>query len=447
MDIVRHFTVFKDIGSGRTVKVVGRYQQHRGVQKALQRLLCGEARVADGHVDRRGGVIWHTQGSGKSLTMVFLIRAMRSHPDLRRFKIVLVTDRTDLEQQLSDTVGLTGETVKVARSAVEVRELLRADGPGVVMAMIQKWRDTLGNGEGGRRSSRGGHVRDAERVRGDPGAGRRGASLAGRRRCTPGLMAALPNAARIGFTGTPIIMGERKKTLEIFGDYLDRYTLTESEADGSTVQILYEGRTTDAAVRGASRMDEVFYRWFADLTDEQRETLQRRYATTAEVLEAPELIATKARDILRHYIATVMPDGFKGMIVATSRKACIRYYEALQEARDELIAEIDRQRDELLAPPSGSPDAEESFLRAAARQVELIRVLEFAPGHLRGPQRPAELRPVDRQGAPTRAHRQLPAPAGARQREAQPAGAADREVRCCSPGSTCRRRRSSTSTG
>ena len=378
LDIVRHFTVFKEVGSGRTVKLVGRYQQYRGVQKAVRRLLSGVTRAVDGHVDRRGGVIWHTQGSGKSLTMVFLIRAMRSHPDLRRFKIVLVTDRIDLEQQLSDTAGLTGETVKVARSSAEVRELLRVDGPGVVMAMIQKWGDTLGNGNDGEGLSEGdtfGTLNESEAilVLVDEAHRSQASTL------HASLMAALPNAARIGFTGTPIIMGARKRTLEIFGDYLDRYTLRESEADGSTVQILYEGRTTDAAVRGASRMDEVFFRWFADLTEQQRETLQRKYATTAEVLEAPELIAAKARDLLRHYIATVTPDGFKGMIVATSRKACLRYHEALQEARDELVAEIDRRRDELLGPSSGSPDAEEAFLRTAARQVGLIRVLEFAP--------------------------------------------------------------------
>ena len=93
------------------------------------------------------------------------------------------------------------------------------------------------------------------------------------------LMAALPNAARIGFTGTPIIMGKRKETREIFGSYLDRYTLADSEADGSTVPIFYEGRTTDAAVKGASKMDTVFHLWFAALTDDQRQTLQRKYAT------------------------------------------------------------------------------------------------------------------------------------------------------------------------
>ena len=284
----------------------------------------------------------------------------------------------DLEKQLSDTAGLTGETVKVARSAVEVRELLRADGPGVVMAMIQKWRDTPGNGDGTdglRVADTFGTLNESEAilVLVDEAHRSQASTL------HANLMAAPPNAARIGFTGTPIIMGERKKTLEVFGGYLDRYTLTESEADGSTVQILYEGRTADGAVWGATRMDEVFHRWFVDLTAEQRETLQRKYATTAEVLEAPELIATKARDILRHYVATVMPDGFKGMIVATSRKACLRYHEALQEARDELVAEIDQRWGDLLGRPARSLDVEESFLRSAARQVDLIRVLEFAP--------------------------------------------------------------------
>ena len=426
LDIVRHFTVFKEVGSGRTVKIVGRYQQYRGVHRTMQRLLTGDTRATDGHVDRRGGIIWHTQGSGKSLTMVFLIRAMRSHPDLRRFKIVLVTDRTDLEQQLSGTATLTGETVKVARSSAELRELLRADGPGVVMAMIQKWRDTAGDGDadGLGEGDTFGTLNESESilVMVDEAHRSQASTL------HANLMGALPNAARIGFTGTPIIMGERKRTLEIFGGYLDRYTLTESEADGSTVPILYEGRTADAAVRGASQMDDVFFQWFADLSEEQRETLQRRYATTAQVLEAPELIAAKARDILRHYVATVMPDGFKGMIVATSREACLRYHEALGAARDELVAEIDRRRDDLLGGSGVLGDAEESFLRAAAGQLDLIRDLEFAPvisGEHNDPPRYAPWTDKARQAHHIDNFRLPLGPVGEKR---EPAGVADREV-------------------
>ena len=376
LGIVRHFTLFVELGSGRTVKIVGRYQQYRGVRKAMRRLLTGDTKAMNGEVDRRGGIVWHTQGSGKSLTMVFLIRAMRSHPELRSFKIVLVTDRTDLQRQLRDTASLVGETIKVALSAAEVRKLLAQQGPAVVMVMIQKMHDKKGLGSEG---VDGGEsfptLNESELilVMVDE-AHRSHASV-----LHANLMNALPNAARIGFTGTPIIMGKRKKTLEIFGGYLDRYTLTESEADGSTVPIFYEGRTTDAAVKGASKMDDLFYRWFFDLSDDQRETLQRKYATTSKVLEAPELIGAKAKDILRHYISTVMPEGFKGMIVATSRKACLRYYQALNTARDELVAELDQHRSRLTNGSGRSLDPDESFMHAASGQVDMIRDLKFAP--------------------------------------------------------------------
>lgn len=376
LDIVRHFTLFMELDSGPTIKLVARYQQYRGVSKAINRLLTGTTKAVDGHVDRRGGIVWHTQGSGKSLTMVFLIRTMRSHPELRRFKIVLVTDRTDLQDQLGDTAVLTGETIKIASNVNEVKELLSQPGPGVVMAMIQKYRDTdNGGGDGLSGSEAFGTLNESESmlVMVDEAHRSHGSAL------HANLMNALPNAARIGFTGTPIIMGKRKKTLEIFGGYLDRYTLTESEADGSTVPIFYEGKTTDAAVAGASKMDDVFARWFSGLTDDQRELLQKKYATTAQVLEAPEMIAAKARDILRHYVSTVMPDGFKGMIVATGRKACLRYFDALNVARDELVAEIES----FIAEDDGRPfeqlDVDEQFLRNAAGQLDLLRDLDFAP--------------------------------------------------------------------
>ena len=373
LDIVRHFTLFMETGPGRMVKIVGRYQQYRGVHKAMRRLLTGATRAEDGETDRRGGIVWHTQGSGKSLTMAFLVRAMRSHPDLRRFKIVLVTDRTDLERQLRGTAALVGETVHVARKGGDVRGLVGRPGPGVVMVMIQKYRDTSPSGsEGGEETFETLNESESILVMVDEAHRSHGSVL------HANLMAALPNAARIGFTGTPIIMGKRKKTLDIFGGYLDRYTLADSEADGSTVPIFYEGRTTDAAVKGASRMDTVFYRWFSALTDDQRQTLQRKYATAAQVLEAPELIEAKAKDILRHYISTVMPDGFKGMIVATSREACLRYFKALNKARDELIEEIER-KDPDQFDGSSTTCFSQSFAGNEASQIELLGSLEFAP--------------------------------------------------------------------
>jgi type I restriction enzyme R subunit len=378
LDIVRHFTLFIELESGRTIKLVCRYQQYRCVRKSLERLTTGKTRSEDGYVDRRGGIIWHTQGSGKSLTMVFLIRAMRSHAQLRRFKIVLVTDRTALQKQLGDTAGLTGETVRIARRSAEVKTLLSQRGPGVVMAMIQKYRDTATDGGDGLDGDEAFEVlneSDTILVMVDEAHRSHGSTL------HANLMAALPNAARIGFTGTPIIMGKRRQTIEIFGGYLDTYTLRESEADGSTVPIFYEGRTTEGAISGASRMDDVFFRWFEDLTDDQREILQTKYATVAQVLEAPEMIAAKAADIVRHYVGTVMPDGFKGMIVATSREACVRYYEALEAARYELIAQIETESERLAAKVAAGkvlhPD--EQLLHDAASRLGLLRDLTFAP--------------------------------------------------------------------
>ena len=138
LDIIRHFTAYQQV-FGRTIKIVCRYQQFRAVQAAVDRLLHGKTRTQDGEHDRRGGIIWHTQGSGKSLSMVFLVRKMRAIPELRRFKVVLITDRKDLQKQLSDTAALTGESVRVARSVEHVKELLAERRPGLIFATIQKY--------------------------------------------------------------------------------------------------------------------------------------------------------------------------------------------------------------------------------------------------------------------------------------------------------------------
>lgn len=140
LDIVRNFMLFKQ-DSGRTIKVVARYQQFRAVHEAIRRLDHGQTRAQHGESDQHGGIIWHTQGSGKSLTMVFLVRKMRTLRDLRRFKVVVVTDRTDLEKQLSDTAVLTGETVRKATGTDDLQDILAEPGADLVFAMIQKYQN------------------------------------------------------------------------------------------------------------------------------------------------------------------------------------------------------------------------------------------------------------------------------------------------------------------
>jgi len=404
LDIVRHFTLFMATG-GRTVKIVCRYQQFRAVQLATQRMLTGKTRQQDGEHDRRGGIIWHTQGSGKSLTMVFLIRKMRSHPDLRRFKIVLVTDRRDLQKQLADTAAMTGEVLTIVKpqtrgqktvSSYEVlQETLARKGKDLVFAMIQKYRGELLDPEAV-------EVDEDDDLDSDTPTKRPAktkplpelntdedilvlvdeAHRSHTNTAHANLMRALPNCVKIGFTGTPIIMRAKGQTAAIFGEFIDRYTIRESEADGATVPILYEGRTTGAAVEGGGKLDEVFEDMLVDRTKEELEVIKKKYATKGHVMEAPTLIAAKARNMLRHYVENILPNGFKAQVVAVSRRATIRYYEAFREAQTELVAELEALHPNLLDLDDeaiGKLDRDKAFLLRAHRFLPTIKALDFAP--------------------------------------------------------------------
>jgi len=377
LDILRHFTLYLPVG-GRKVKAVCRYQQYRAVQLAVDRLLRGKTRREDGERDRRGGIVWHTQGSGKSLTMVFLVKKMRSIPELRRFKIVVVTDRTDLERQLSGTAALAGETVDRARNVKQVKSLLRRKGPGLVFAMIQKYQD-----------------RDLDALRPDDKVGDLGllnddesilvlvdeAHRSQASKLHAHLLQALPESARIGFTGTPILMGDKKRTHTIFGEFIDRYTIRESEEDGATVPILYEGRTAEGAVSDGRDLDQLFEDLFIDRSEEEREAIQRKYGTRGSLFEAKRLIAAKAADMLRHYVEHILPNGLKAQVVAYSRRAAVRYQAALEAAREELVAEAlaldeaTRRLDDVTL--QAKPRKIRSAVRAW-RSLDALRALEFA---------------------------------------------------------------------
>lgn len=354
LDVVKNFLLFMQVG-GQTIKSVCRYQQYRAVNRAIARLKTGKTRLQHGEHDERGGIIWHTQGSGKSLTMVFLVRKMRADAQLRRFKVIVVTDRKDLQSQLSVTATLTGEVVEVADSTAGVKALARRKGPGLIFATIQKYRDADTAGDAPLTAD------DLPKVE-EPRASYSASDKVGEKfevlneddsilvlvdeahRTQAGdlhanLLAGLPNCARIGFTGTPIIMGEKKRTHEIFGEFIDRYTIKEAEADGATVPVLYEGRTANGAIKDGASLDELFEDLFRQHTPEELEAIKQKYATKGHIFDAPALIADKARDILRHYVTHILPNGYKAQVVAYSRLAAIRYFDALKTARNELLAE------------------------------------------------------------------------------------------------------------
>ncbi len=343
LDIVRHYTLFTTLG-GQTVKLVCRYQQFRAVTRAIERLKRGKTRREDGEHDRRGGIIWHTQGSGKSLTMVFLVRKLRTDPDLRRFKVVVVTDRKDLQKQLSETAGLTGESVEVAQQDQQGSRRL-SDGPARDWCLPRS-RSTASDATNAYPVKE--EVLDWDRrdVAEDAPAKPPKVSkpfdvlnesedilvmVDEAHRTQAGdlhanLLQALPNCARIGFTGTPIIMGDKKRTHDIFGEFIDRYTIKEAEHDGATVPILYEGRTATGAVKEGGSLDELFEDLFRERTPggaggDQGEVRHQGPDPGGAQADRGEGGATCCATTSRN----ILPNGYKAQVVAYSRRAAIRY--------------------------------------------------------------------------------------------------------------------------
>jgi type I restriction enzyme R subunit len=402
LDLIRNFILFQQV-AGRTRKVVARYQQFRAVHRAIHRLLEGKSRKSGAERDERGGLIWHTQGSGKSLTMVFLIRKMRMIAALKRFKIVVVTDRTDLQKQIGETAQLSGEAVRPTELA---HRLLSETTPDIVLVMLQKYQNHDGKSDEEsvemtivRKEKKPGKdstvvdkevtfseslkvadfpvLNDSEEILILADEAHRGHTRTLRRN----LLKALPNAAGIGFTGTPILGKDKRETREIFGDYLDRYLLRDAELDGATVPILYEGRTADGLVEQADQLDKVFLDLFRDYTERELAIIKAKYATDGDVMEAPLLIERKARDMIRHYASVVLPEGYKAQVVATSRKAVMTYLEKLAKARDELTAELEALPPEIFTLSEEDREKlepESAFLLEIHPQLPRLKAMEFA---------------------------------------------------------------------
>ncbi len=309
LDIIQNFTVF-ETESGRTIKKIARYQQFRAVLKTIERLKTAASRK------EKGGVIWHTQGSGKSLTMVFLVLKIRRDSLLREYKLVFLTDRTQLDAQLTATFRRAqGETVLQAASVGHLKELLVKDASDLITATIQK----LQEGDLGTSS-----LNESERiiVLADEAHrtqyGTLGASI----------NTALPNAPKIAFTGTPLMKEEKKTTTGEFGGYIDTYTIEQAVADGATCQILYEGREATTKVTGDS-LDALFDRYFHDKSPEEKEAIKKRYGTERAVLQAPQRLEWIGLDLVQHYRSTILPNGFKAILVTGSREAAVIYKQKL----------------------------------------------------------------------------------------------------------------------
>lgn len=309
LDVMQNFTVFEP-DNGRIIKKIPRYQQFRAVHKTIERLKTGSTR------QEKSGVIWHTQGSGKSLTMVFLSIKMRRDPELSQYKLVFLTDRTQLDGQLTDTFrNAQNETIKHANSVKSLKEMLATDTSDIITAMVQKFQENADDFDFPVLNES-----DKIIVLADEAHRTQYGSLGA------AINTALPNAPKIAFTGTPLIKSQ--KTTNTFGSYIDTYTIEQAVQDGATVQILYEGREADVKVTGDS-LDSLFDEYFSDKSDEEKVAIKKKYSTTQAILEAPQRIRRVCIDIIKHYKAHIQPNGFKAMIVTSSRNAAIIYKEQL----------------------------------------------------------------------------------------------------------------------
>jgi type I restriction enzyme R subunit len=381
LEVLRACTVFMDTDSGRRIKVVCRYQQYRAARKIVDRLRSGKT------PETRSGVVWHTQGSGKSLTMVFVARMLRAAPDLADFKILLVNDRVDLEEQLAGTAKLIGGKVNVIESTAQLREHLATSASDVNMVMVHKFvertealptsvvqalanggcsvtepealkvADSAGDYRAIPSSKTFGVVNPSERIllMIDEAHRTQGSDLG------DNLFEAFPNATRIAFTGTPLITEQHgtQRTVKRFGEYIDTYKLMDAVRDGATLQILYEGRTADTAIKDKHGFDTKLEDLFKNRSEEELLAIKKKYGATGDILEAEKRIEAIARDLVDHYINNILPDGFKAQVVCHSKLATIRYQKAIREALRERM-----EREKLKPEPDADLIRRIGFLEA-----------------------------------------------------------------------------------
>lgn len=336
IDLLKHFTLFIEIKKGTEVKIVARYNQYRAVGKIIKNYRTGNTLL------EKGGVIWHTQGSGKSLTMVFLIRKLRSCGDLKDLKIIFIIDRLDLEDQLSETTALTGEPVNIINRRSKLSSL--SDNTGDVnMVMIHKFLDE--KNISAQSLIEAGIVPKFEKFDVINKSDRILLLIDEAHRTQGGdmgdnLFSAFPKAVRIGFTGTPLLTERHEiKTHERFGGFIDFYKFDKAVKDRVTVEIKYIGKVSKDKLDNKEAFDTEFEDMFEQRSQAEREEIQRRYGSFIAYLESKDRIITIAKDIVEHYYNDILVNGFKAQVVASSIVAAVRYKYELEIAIQNKITE------------------------------------------------------------------------------------------------------------
>ena len=300
------FTVF-DGG----VRKIARYQQVFAIREVLARV-----KQTDDSGKRRGGIVWHTQGSGKSLTMVMLARALALEPAIRNPRIVLVTDRVDLDKQLGNTFAACGLSPDRAESGRHLVELVSDGKAHIITTLVHKFDKALAYKKFSDTSP------DIFVLVDETQRTQLGGYSARMRQM-------FPNACYIGFTGTPLLTREKSDVAK-FGGVIHTYAIDQAVADGAIVPLLYEGRMVELEQNQAA-IDIWFERHTQGLTDQQKADLKKKYARAEMLNKAEQVIYMRAFDISEHYRQNWQGTGFKAQLVAPNKTAALRYKAFLDE--------------------------------------------------------------------------------------------------------------------
>ncbi|WP_298861531.1 HsdR family type I site-specific deoxyribonuclease [uncultured Microbacterium sp.] len=317
LDLVRRFTVF-DAG----VRKVARHQQYFAVTSTMRRLTASAPDAV-----RPSGVIWHTQGSGKSLTMVMLGKALALESRIRNPRIVIVTDRIDLDKQIRDTFRSCQLEPIRATTGRRLAQLIHEQAP-LITTVVNKFDSAVQapiteDGEP--------LIDDDQNifVLVDEGHRTQTGKYGGSSQFNKSMRRMLPRASYLAFTGTPLLKRE-KNTFGTFGELFHKYTIADAVADGAVVPLLYEGRMVEQLIS-----ENVIDRWFdkisEGLTPEQKRDLKRKFSRTDALAGAGQVIRAKAFDISEHYRKHWQGTGFKAQLVAPNKAAAIRFKQVLDE--------------------------------------------------------------------------------------------------------------------
>lgn len=307
LDHLKNFVIYETT-NGRKVKKVAKHQQFRAVTKSVSRLEDA------GETKDKGGVIWHTQGSGKSLSMLWF--ASQIMFKLKNPPIMIITDRKQLDKQIHGTFKNCGFPAPIrAKSGKHLSELLQNPRGKTIMTVIDKFYEA--------------EIHTDEQVICLVDEAHRSQFKVKAEQ----MRVAMPNAVFFAFSGTPIDNRDRS-TYRVFGPLLDKYGFRESQADGATLPIRYEGRLPELFVEGGDTIEQIFERVLGadpSMTPDLKDRLKKQYVTKGKIAEAPSRIKRITLDIVSHYANHIEPNGYKAMIVAPSREAAVLYKRELDK--------------------------------------------------------------------------------------------------------------------